>query len=212
MRPAAPLPQLADRDELTARIGRFARAASTGDRQACDDLMTELRPPLVRYCRGRLRNAVDASTAEDIAQETLIGVLRALPTFDHDAGSPFLGFAFRIARNKIVDTVRRGRISRIDLVDDVPETAASVDGPDELAIRAEHTVMIVKLMGRLPERHREVLRLRLVVGLSAVETAEILGSTPGSVRVTQHRALVALRRYLENRPVPGERLSEGSAA
>jgi RNA polymerase sigma-70 factor (ECF subfamily) len=212
MRPAALLPQIDDRDELTARIDRFARASSTGDRQACDDLMAELHPPLLRYCRSRLRNAVDASTAEDIAQDTLIGVLRALPTFDHDAGSPLLAFAFRIARNKIVDTVRRGRISRIDLVDDVPETTATVDGPDELAIQAERNAMIVKLMGRLPERHREVLRLRLVVGLSAVETAEILGSTPGSVRVTQHRALVALRRYLENRPIAGERVVEGSVA
>lgn len=211
MRPAAPLMQIADREEHTARIDRFARAASTGDRQACEDLMTELHPPLLRYCRSRLRNAVDANAAEDLVQDTLIGVLRALPTFDHDAGSPFLGFAFRVARNKVVDTVRRGRISRIDLTDDVPETTATVDGPDELAIQAERNVMIVKLMGRLPERHREVLRLRLVVGLSAVETAEILGSTPGAVRVTQHRALVALRRYLENRPVPGERLSEGSA-
>ncbi|MCW0213428.1 MAG: sigma-70 family RNA polymerase sigma factor [Pseudonocardia sp.] len=209
----APPPQArsTDRDELTARIDGFARAASAGDRQAREDLMAALHGPVLRYCRGRLRNPVDANTAEDIAQDTLIGVLKALPTFDHGGSSPFLAFAFRIARNKIVDTVRRGHISRIDLVDDVPETSDVVDRPDDLAVRAERAEMVLKLLGRLPERHREVLRLRVVVGLTAVQTAEILGSTPGSVRVTQHRALVALRRYLENRPVPGEQVREGAA-
>jgi RNA polymerase sigma-70 factor (ECF subfamily) len=43
---------------------------------------------------------------------------------------------------------------------------------------------------------REVLRLRVVVGLSAEEAAAILGATPELVRVTQHRALNRLRHEL----------------
>ena len=48
----------------------------------------------------------------------------------------------------------------------------------------------------LSERQREVLVLRLAVGVSADETAEAIGSTPGAVRVTQHRALLRLRRII----------------
>ena len=45
-------------------------------------------------------------------------------------------------------------------------------------------------------RQREVLVLRIAVGLSAEETAQVVGSTPGAVRVTQHRALNRLRRII----------------
>jgi RNA polymerase sigma-70 factor, ECF subfamily len=183
------------------RIDRLGRAAATGDRGACEELMAALHPPVLRYCRSRLATgAGDATSAEDMAQDTLIALLRALPTFDHDAG-PLLAFAFTIARNKIIDTVRRSRISRIDLTDAVPDSVGTEDAPDELTVRAEQSAMVQRLLGRLPERHRDVLRLRLIEGRSAIETAALLGSTPGSVRVTQHRALVTLRRYLAERPM-----------
>jgi RNA polymerase sigma-70 factor (ECF subfamily) len=48
----------------------------------------------------------------------------------------------------------------------------------------------------LPDKQREILLLRVVVGLSAEETAEAVGSTPGAVRVAQHRALTRLRKEL----------------
>lgn len=51
-------------------------------------------------------------------------------------------------------------------------------------------------MGMLPDKQREILVLRVVVGLSAEETAEAVGSTPGAVRVAQHRALNRLRSML----------------
>jgi hypothetical protein len=49
------------------------------------------------------------------------------------------------------------------------------------------------LLHKLTPRQREVLVLRIAVGLSAEETAQVVGSTPGAVRVTQHRALNRLR-------------------
>ena len=45
----------------------------------------------------------------------------------------------------------------------------------------------------LPDKQREILILRIVVGMSAEETAEAVGSTPGAVRVAQHRALAKLK-------------------
>jgi RNA polymerase sigma-70 factor (ECF subfamily) len=50
-----------------------------------------------------------------------------------------------------------------------------------------------KLLALLPDKQREILTLRIVVGLSAEETAEAVGSTPGAVRVAQHRALARLK-------------------
>ena len=55
---------------------------------------------------------------------------------------------------------------------------------------------------QLPDRQREILLLRVVAGLSAEETAEMVGSTPGAVRVAQHRALVGLRAALPDEQDP----------
>ncbi|MCA1656063.1 MAG: sigma-70 family RNA polymerase sigma factor, partial [Pseudonocardiaceae bacterium] len=52
------------------------------------------------------------------------------------------------------------------------------------------------LLNTLPPRQREILVLRLIVGLSAQETATAVGLTPTAVRVTQHRALAKLRASL----------------
>ncbi len=49
------------------------------------------------------------------------------------------------------------------------------------------------LLQILPEKQREILILRVVVGMSAEETAEAVGSTAGAVRVAQHRALARLK-------------------
>jgi RNA polymerase sigma-70 factor (ECF subfamily) len=53
-----------------------------------------------------------------------------------------------------------------------------------------------RLLGVLPDKQREILILRVVNGLSAEETAEAVGSTPGAVRVAQHRALARLRKAI----------------
>ena len=51
------------------------------------------------------------------------------------------------------------------------------------------------------DKQREIVVLRVVVGLSAEETAEAVGSTPGAVRVAQHRALARLRKALASEEV-----------
>jgi RNA polymerase sigma-70 factor, ECF subfamily len=56
-----------------------------------------------------------------------------------------------------------------------------------------------RLLATLPEKQREIVILRVVVGLSAEETAEAVGSTPGAVRVAQHRALTKLKAELAGR-------------
>lgn len=58
------------------------------------------------------------------------------------------------------------------------------------------TGRVAEMLSVLPDKQRDVVLLRVVVGLSAEETAEALDSTPGAIRVTQHRALARLRQTL----------------
>jgi RNA polymerase sigma-70 factor (ECF subfamily) len=190
-------------------LDRLVAGALAGERGAMDTLLRILRPLVVRYCRSRLGgyDRVNA-TPDDVAQEVCLAVLRALPTYQ-DQGRPFLAFVYGIAQHKVVDAHRSAGRDRSDPVDELPEEQDVRDGPEQHALNLSDSHDMASLLAELPEKQREVLRLRVVVGLSAEETAEAVGSTAGAVRVAQHRALTRLRQLIverggEGAPAPEE--------
>jgi RNA polymerase sigma-70 factor (ECF subfamily) len=171
-------------------------AAMAGDREAVGRVLTIIRPLVVRYCRARL-GAPDRSSAsaDDVAQEVCLAVLTALPGY-RVQGKPFLAFVYGIAAHKVIDAHRVTVRNRAEPVADVPDTVATTDGPEQRALQVELSGEMGRLLDQLPEKQREIILLRVVVGLSAEETAEAVGSTPGAVRVAQHRALARLRKSI----------------
>jgi RNA polymerase sigma-70 factor (ECF subfamily) len=83
--------------------------------------------------------------------------------------------------------------NRSEPVAEVPDGPSLAVDPEESALLGSLSVRLGRLLEELPDKQREILLLRVVVGLSAEETAEAVGSTPGAVRVSQHRALAKLR-------------------
>ncbi len=169
-------------------------SAVAGDRNATDALLRMLRPAVLGYCRARLGSQHRRdSDAEDCAQEILLGVLGALPGYRHDVDR-FLGFVFGIAAHKVVDARRRGGRDISAPVAEPRQAALEPlchDGDLEGHQRVEH------LLSRLASQQRDVVILRVLVGLSARETAGALGmASEGAVRVSQHRALITLRRRI----------------
>lgn len=171
-------------------------AAMAGDRNAVGRVLTIIRPLVVRYCRARL-GAPDRSSAsaDDVAQEVCLAVLTALPGY-RVQGKPFLAFVYGIAAHKVIDAHRASARNRSEPVADVPDAVEAGDGPEQRALRVELSGEMGRLLDQLPDKQREILVLRVVVGLSADETAEAVGSTAGAVRVAQHRALARLRKTM----------------
>lgn len=124
-----------------------------------------------------------------------MAVMTALPRYS-DQGRPFMAFVYGIAAHKVADAHRGAARVKADPVDTVPETMDVDDGPEQLALDADASRRMGELLRRLPEKQREIVVLRLVVGLSAEETAAAVGSSPGAVRVAQHRALAKLKNEL----------------
>jgi RNA polymerase sigma-70 factor (ECF subfamily) len=174
-------------------------AAVTGERDAVDRVLRWVRPLVLRYCRARVGGQEKTfASADDVAQEICLAVLTALPSY-RDQGRPFLSFVYGIASHKVADAHRNAARNRADLVPELPDTPELTEGPEAQVLQNEVTGRMAKLLHNLPERQREVLILRVVVGMSAEETAEAVGSTPGAVRVAQHRALSRLRSLLTGR-------------
>ena len=171
-------------------------AAIDGERAAVDGVLRWIRPLLVRYCRARVgMQERTFASADDVAQEACLAVLTALPSY-RDQGRPFLAFVYGIAAHKVADAHRALARNRTEPVAEIPDVPELVDGPEAQLLQDELAGRMNQLLQLLPDKQREVLILRVLGGLSAEETAEAVGSTPGAVRVAQHRALTRLRRLL----------------
>jgi RNA polymerase sigma-70 factor (ECF subfamily) len=182
----------------------LVRAAMTGDRTAVARLLGAVRPLVVRYCRARLGSDPSLS-ADDVAQDVCIAVMTGLPGYRFER-RPFVAYVYGIAAHKVIDAHRSSTRNRWDLNAEVPDAVDASESPEQHALRLELSDELRRLLDLLPERQREVLVLRAAIGLSAEETAAATGSTPGAVRVAQHRALTRLRALAaEEAPRAGRR-------
>ncbi len=192
VRLASRLPARTDDSDLR----ELTSLAVQGDRSAIESLLGELRPMVVRYCRARLgRVSGQYHIADDVAQEVCIAVLSALPRY-RDMGRPFASFVFGIASHKVADALRSSVRSAVP-TQDLPDGPDDGPGPEETVVRYIEVEYARRLLAKLPDNQRELLLLRVVSGLSAEETGNVLGMSPGAVRVAQHRALARLRQMAE---------------
>jgi RNA polymerase sigma-70 factor, ECF subfamily len=166
--------------------------AVQGDPAAVESLIGRVRPMIVRYCRARLgRVSGQYHIADDVAQEVCIAVLGALPRY-RDMGRPFASFVFGIASHKIADALRSAIRAAVP-TEDLPDGPDEGPGPEETVVRYIEAERARRLLDRLPDHQRELVLLRVVAGLSAEETGNVLGMSAGAVRVAQHRAIARLR-------------------
>lgn len=181
-----------------AELNDLARLASAGDRLALDQLLARIRPMVLQYCRARIGNGMLGSqAAEDVAQDALLAVCGALGRWRPE--KRVMAFVYGIASNKVVDAYRAAGRDRSVPTDGVPDSPDLSPGPEQSAMLGSEVAELRAMLDELPEHHREILVLRLALGLSAVEVAQTVGSTSGAVRVTQHRALTRLRELVAAR-------------
>jgi RNA polymerase sigma-70 factor, ECF subfamily len=190
----------------SVELSSLVAAAVAGEGPAIEALLAYVHPLAVRYCRGRLVRLPGGARhhVDDVAQEVCVAVLCALPRYK-DEGRPFEAFVYGIAAHKVADLQRaamRGPGSTVIPPDDMPELPDDALGPEERALLSSDAAWAKELLSNLPARQRELVLLRVAAGLSAEETGEVLGMSPGAVRVAQHRALSRLRALAESTEEP----------
>jgi RNA polymerase sigma-70 factor, ECF subfamily len=166
--------------------GGLMRAANRGDAAAYNGLLTSLVPALRAVARrGLARAGLSADDAEDIVQEILLAVHLKRHTWDESL--PFAPWIRAIARNKLIDAMRRRGRRTFVPIDDFVETLAS---------DAEEPMLVPGSLGEhlngLPERQRTVVTAISLDGASIRDVATKLNMTEGAVRVAHHRGIAAL--------------------
>lgn len=169
-------------------------AAQRGDRAALERLLASIEPRLYRF---GVRLCGHRPDAQDVLQESLIAVARALPGFSGQ--SSLSSWLYAIARSFCVKQRRRraGQPASSEALDDVAgEVAARALPPDELVAQREVNDLVQAALGRLSLEQREVVVLRDLEGLSAEEAAQVLGIGVPALKSRLHRARAALREAL----------------
>ncbi|WP_373864643.1 sigma-70 family RNA polymerase sigma factor [Nocardia vaccinii] len=202
-RPSAPAPIRSESQRIAAELDRLIGVAAAGDDRAVTDIVRIVHPLVRRYCAARLGSGGNLQlTADDVAQEICLATVQAIPRY-RDQGKTFLAFVYGISANKVADAFRRAGQHTAYPMADLPDQPSTSPGPEEVALAAERRHATFELMQVLTPAHREVLVMRLILGWTAAQTAEAIGTSPGVVRVMQHRALNKLRaRLRENELLP----------
>ena len=134
--------------------------------------------------------------AADAVQDSLHRLLRKRHWFDPGRGQLRAWF-LKIVRNRCLDMLRsRSRRATEPMLNDPP--AASGQRPDQLAEKAEMSVLLKTTLMTMPEDQRELILLRDFHNLSYAEIAEVIAIPKGTVMSRLHRARRELQRRLQD--------------
>jgi RNA polymerase sigma-70 factor (ECF subfamily) len=173
-----------------------ADAARRGDAAATRRVLQAVGPAVLGVARALLgRNDGDL---EDVVQDALVGVMKALPSFRGE--SSVMHFARSIALRRALDH-RRSRARRgvaVELEDDA--LVATGESPDQTVLAARRRVALRKLLEELPPDQAEAFAQRVLFGFSNEEISTQMSAPVETVRSRLRLAKNALRARIQNDP------------
>jgi RNA polymerase sigma-70 factor, ECF subfamily len=168
---------------IGALFGARLAEAQSGDEAAFACLFRDVQPALLRYLQ-----VIAPEAADDVAGETWLQVVAGLAGF-RGGEEAFRAWLFTIARHRAIDAGRsRARRRTIPLPENGAEQLAAPDAAD-VALERITTHAVLAPISALPPDQAEIIMLRVAAGLAAHDVAQLVGKSPGAVRVAAHRGL-----------------------
>lgn len=139
---------------------------------------------------------------EDLTQETFVKAYAALPTFQFEY--PFSRWLYKIASNRCIDHLRRRRFMAVSLDEPINgkdgdlyiEPVDTGQTPDVALLAKERIRLLREALATMPEKYREVIRLRHEEELEYQEIADRLQQPLGTVKAHLFRARKMLYKKL----------------
>ena len=176
---------------LGPEFGEVLEAAIRKDEVAFTRLWREYQPILLRYLY-----IVTGGTAEDVASEVWFEVSRGLARF-RGTEDQFRSWLYTTARRRVIDLRRYQERRRVVLTGDLEGLdRAAGDETVTAALERLSTDAALDLIRRLPSDQAEIIVLRYLAGLNATWVGQIVGKSPGAVRVAALRGLRTLADML----------------
>jgi RNA polymerase sigma-70 factor (ECF subfamily) len=182
----------------------LARQAATGDPAATSRLLRTIASRVSRVVRAVM--GAGHPDAEDVAQQSLIAFIHALPAFRGDCDPA--RYATTIAVRTAIGARRRGRVefARRDAGTDTDAVASQDEAPNDELASMRRKEILRELLAELPTEQAEALAMRVVLGWSLEEIADQSGAPLNTVRSRLRLAKESLRRTIESQPAIFEAL------
>jgi RNA polymerase sigma-70 factor (ECF subfamily) len=174
-----------------------------GDARAFEDLVTRYQGPLVGFFH---RNTRDLQLSEDLTQETLLRVYNQ--SWDYLPVGKFRGWMYRIARNLLIDSVRRQSHDALvhaftgnkkDEIDAIARLADKMLPPDQRADERDFARLVDELLAQLPEDQRLTFTLHHFSDLTLAEVADVMDTSLPTSKSRLRLAREKLREKLHAR-------------
>ncbi len=161
-------------DDVTA----LALAARDGDRVALSDFIRRTWPDVARLAGAMAGH----DQAEDVAQETYLRALRALPAYRGDSGGRtwLMSIARRAAADSVRSTTRRRRLTQL-----LAGRAAAGDGGQ---VPMADGALTEEMLSRLDMDRRTAFVLTQLLGFDYAGAAEVCDCPVGTIRSRVARA------------------------
>ena len=194
-----------DHLELSTARELLARARARDARSFC--LLIE--PLQARLLRQAVALAGDLSAADDLVSETLVEAWKSLPRYNETCRLSTWLYAIllhrhrksiRCARSRPVALAGLPLLEAQELHEQQANLPAAELSPAEAAAQYETFTRLNRCVKLLPDKHREVIRLRFFEDASLPDMAAVLGCSVGTVKSRLHHALGKLRKMKMNLP------------
>ena len=180
----------------------YVQRVQDGDVAAFDFLVQKYRERLFSIVYNLTSNREDAA---DLVQDAFIKAFSSIRRFQ--GKSSFFTWLYRIAVNTALSHLKKHRLRRFFSLENINDEASSTEIVEALSVRTktEKGAMLNELQERLNEalqklspKHRTVVVLFEIEGLSHQEISEIMGCSVGTVRSRLHYAKQQLQAYLQD--------------
>lgn len=196
--PSARVVPMSD-DELMIQI-------QSGEDRAFNELVERYQSMLIGFF---MRNTRDMQLSEDLAQETLLKVYNQ--AWDYLPLGRFRGWMFRIARNLLIDDVRRRSHDALvravkpkshEAADALSRLASPFCPPDNLVHQQEFAELVDELLAEIPEDQRQTFVMHHYSELSLGDVAEIMEVPLATCKSRLRLAREKLGEKLHARGIP----------
>ena len=172
-------------------VTKLIERASGGDFEAFGELYGIYLDRIYRYVFYQLREKM---AAEDLTEEIFLKAWRAIGSYK-GKGQAFSSWLYRIAHNHVIDEFRSRRKQMVSLEAEMEIATEVAEPQQEMGGKLAEQEML-RLISCLPRKQKQVIILKFVEGLDNREIGQITGKSQGAIRISQMRALTALRQRL----------------
>lgn len=179
-------------DESTKKLIDRARG---GDKEAFEELVIKYEHRIRAFCSLSLRNEAHG---DDAAQEVFLKAYRSIGKFRGD--STFSTWLFTLARNQIVDFIRRDRRTATVSLDEIPSEGSDFTDYEKSSLdsKVQAADTLDKMLRELSVNHRFILLLKEFYGLSYDEISSVLNLSLDGVKGQLKRARVRAEEVLRH--------------